>query len=127
MAKIELTLPARRDAAREARRALDQATWDIPDRTVEDLKLLVSELVTNSVRHAGLPAEATIDLKVDVTRERIRVEVIDDGDGFVPDVPQPSLYRSSGWGLFFVGEIADRWGVETNGRTRVWFEMDCVS
>ena len=95
----------------------------------ENAELLVSELVTNSVRHAGLPAEAGIEFSLRASAEVLMVEVADAGRGFEGDPPswhaaKPGSARSSGWGLFLVDRIADRWGaVETDGETRVWFEL----
>ena len=79
----------------------------------------MSELVTNSLRHTG---SADIELEVWRSDEVVRVDVCDHGAGFdVPGPPQPG--DASGWGLFMVDRLADRWGVETNGDTRVWFEL----
>ena len=38
--------------------------------------------------------------------------------------PDPDPARPSGWGLYLVRELSDRWGVERNKQTRVWFELD---
>ena len=54
----------------------------------------------------------------------LRVEVHDPGGGFVPSAPSPDPARPSGWGLYLVAELADRWGVDSDERTRVWFELD---
>ena len=95
----------------------------------ENAELLVSELVTNSVRHAGLPEEASIEFSIRASPDVLMVEVADSGQGFdhtspprpraVAGVPEPS-----GWGLFLVDRIADRWGaVQMAGDTRVWVEL----
>ena len=95
----------------------------------ENAELLVTELVTNCVRHAGLPAEASIEFSLRASAEVLMVEVADAGRGFDADSPtRPSAVagtaRSSGWGLFLVDRIADRWGaVQQDGETRVWFEL----
>jgi anti-sigma regulatory factor (Ser/Thr protein kinase) len=98
-------------------------------RVAENAELLVSELVTNSVLHAGLPEEASIEFSVRASAEVLMVEVADAGQGF----DHTSMLRPravagaaemSGWGLFLVDRIADRWGaVEMDGETRVWFEL----
>ena len=98
----------------------DEAT----DRVLEDLRLMISELLTNSVRHAGLKREDRIELCVNTTPRKFRVEVIDPGPGFQAPSELPTLYQDSGWGLFLVGRLADRWGVDYDGHTRVWFEID---
>ena len=95
----------------------------------ENAQLLVSELVTNSVRHAGLPEEASIEFSVRASAEVLMVEVADAGQGFdhttaVLSRAGASGDEASGWGLFLVDRIADRWGaVQMDGETRVWFEL----
>jgi anti-sigma regulatory factor (Ser/Thr protein kinase) len=122
---LDLRLASNVGAAAEARRALETFTGGLTARRRSDVELLVSELVTNAVRHGGLQAEDRIHLRADVDGARMRIEVQDPGRGFEPHAPQPDPSRESGWGLFLVGELADRWGVEraTPG-TRVWFEID---
>ena len=73
--------------------------------------MLVSELVTNSLRHTG---SAEIELEVWSSDEVVRVDVSDRGAGFDVDGP-PRPGKASGWGLFMVDRLADRWGVETSG------------
>jgi anti-sigma regulatory factor (Ser/Thr protein kinase) len=102
-----------------ARRALRSLNGSIDADLAEDVRLLVSELVTNSLRHTG---SDSIDLQVWRSDEVVRVDVSDRGAGFDVDGP-PRPGRASGWGLFMVDRLADRWGVETNGSTRVWFEL----
>ena len=94
----------------------------------ENAELLVSELVTNSVRHAGLPEEASIEFSVRASAEVLMVEVADAGQGFDHPSPRPRVVggvaEPSGWGLFLVDRISDRWGaVQMDGETRVWFEL----
>jgi len=95
----------------------------------ENAELLVSELVTNSVCHAGLPSEASIEFSVRASPEVLMVEVADAGHGFGNMTPaKPRVVAgsasASGWGLFLVDRIADRWGaVQVDGETRVWFEL----
>jgi anti-sigma regulatory factor (Ser/Thr protein kinase) len=89
--------------------------------TMAKLRLLVTELVANSVRHArGTP----IDLKVTVDQDLVRTEVSDGGDGFEPPPDDdPGPLKSSGWGLFLVRKMALRWGAEPATGT-VWFEIE---
>ena len=51
----------------------------------------------------------------------------DSGPGFDAGTPLPSLYQDSGWGLYLVEQIADRWGVKQEEGTCVWFEVDVAS
>jgi serine/threonine-protein kinase RsbW len=97
---------------------------ELPDGRERDVRLLVSELVTNAVRHANLDESDVIVLVIESEDEVLRVEVHDPGGGFVPTAPSPDPARPSGWGLYLVAELADRWGVDSDDRTLVWFELD---
>jgi anti-sigma regulatory factor (Ser/Thr protein kinase) len=122
--RYEVDLARDPDSAAEARRALGGLSDHLSPRRLEDARLLVSELVTNAIRHAGLDPDDMIKLVV-VTGERVlRIEVCDPGPGFELAEPVPDPARPSGWGLYLVRELSDRWGVERNEETRVWFELD---
>ena len=120
---LDLTLRATPDAPRDARHALDRLAREIPQNVLENVRLLVSELVTNCIRHAGVDPGATIELKVWPRDSIIRVEVSDPGEGFEPAPVSLSIYSTSGWGLYLVEQIADRWGVQVENGTKVWFEI----
>ena len=120
--RIERELPVAPEAAAEARHAL--AGISLADGRERDVRLLVSELVTNAVRHANLATADVILLVIDMGDHMLRVEVHDPGGGFVPSAPSPDPARPSGWGLYLVAELADRWGVDSDDRTLVWFELD---
>jgi anti-sigma regulatory factor (Ser/Thr protein kinase) len=86
------------------------------------LELLVSELVSNAVRHSRGPVEEPIVLTATVCEGIVRVAVIDAGEGFDPGARRrPAV--TGGYGLFLVEQIASRWGVDGVGGTRVWFEL----
>ncbi|MGH2682068.1 MAG: ATP-binding protein [Actinomycetota bacterium] len=120
---VEVLLPAAPEAASRARQSLAEFRAFLDPKVFEDLRLLVSELVTNSLRHAGLSGGDEIRLHVALADRAVRVEVCDGGPGFSPRDEVPSLHQQSGWGLFLVKQIADRWGVERDRRTCVWFEL----
>jgi anti-sigma regulatory factor (Ser/Thr protein kinase) len=128
MDEIDLRLasvPASVAAARRAVVGMD----DLAVSERADASLMVSEVVTNSVRHAGAGGDEEILLRARVDDETLRVEVTDPGPGFEPGRPQPRLESEDpgGWGLVLVDRLADRWGVERGAGTCVWFEMDRVA
>jgi anti-sigma regulatory factor (Ser/Thr protein kinase) len=83
--------------------------------------LLVSELVTNSVRHAGQPAGAPVHIRAAPVERGVRVEVEDQGHG--PVRRRSSGDDDGGFGLCLVERLAERWGVDHAGGTCVWFEL----
>jgi anti-sigma regulatory factor (Ser/Thr protein kinase) len=91
---------------------------------MEDVRLLVSELVTNSVRHADTQEGDRVELEVSVERDTLYVQVADTGPGFEPRPRRTGRSTPGGWGLFLVEKLSDRWGVARNSLTRVWFEID---
>jgi anti-sigma regulatory factor (Ser/Thr protein kinase) len=103
----------------------ERARWlpeSMPESERGALRLLVSELVTNAVRHVNRTTQP-IELAVRIDDGAIRVEVGDGGAGFKPGKPRPRG-ADGGFGLFLVERIATRWGVDTRDGTRVWFELD---
>jgi signal transduction histidine kinase len=108
-------------AVTAARLALSDLDSHLDASIAFDVRLLVSELVTNAVRHAGGEA---VRLVVGLTGTLLRIEVHDPGHGFELKPPPNDPLRASGWGLVLVEELADRWGIDHHPRTRVWFEMD---
>jgi diguanylate cyclase (GGDEF)-like protein len=120
---VTRVLAAQPAAAAEARHATLQLR--LPQRVRETLELLVSELVANSVRHAGLPVGAT--LKLDITHEtgRVRLAVHDSGIGFDPlQLRDTEPLACDGRGLAIIAALSDAWGVEraADGCT-VWCEV----
>src|SRR5467141_1606837 len=105
---------------RTARDAAGVLSPQLPEGKLDDLRLLVSELVTNSVRHAGLHSDDWIRIRLAIGGGHVRAEVSDTGHGFeLPADPDP--LAESGWGMYLLERIADRWGIERNGESRVWF------
>ncbi len=123
---LRMRLGSGPDAAAEARRAIAGLRADLDPPLMETLRLLVTELVTNSVRHTECDS---LTLRVAIGRAAVLTEVTDDGPGFdagaahegeLPDAHDPN---SSG-GLFLVQRRARDWGVKEDGSSkRVWFEL----
>jgi anti-sigma regulatory factor (Ser/Thr protein kinase) len=109
-------------APRDARRSLLPLEGDLTADRLDDLRVVVSELVTNAVTHSGLRRDGSIVLKVQLlSGSRVRVEVADTGGGFPGVSSRPS--DQHGRGLTIVGRLADRWGTEQDGGTKVWAEL----
>ena len=88
----------------------------------DTMALLVSELVSNVVLHAGTPCR----LRIDRVADRVRVEVGDDSDRVPRIVPPADPLAQSGRGLLLVDGLSAAHGIdlEPDGGKRVWFELD---
>jgi anti-sigma regulatory factor (Ser/Thr protein kinase) len=113
---LSLTLPPVPESATRARRAL--VSHGLEEELEHTITLLVTEIVANSVRHAG--GEADIHFAAVLAPGFARVEVLDAGAGFDPEV----RHDTDGYGLRLVDKLATRWGVERAQGTLVWFEVD---
>jgi anti-sigma regulatory factor (Ser/Thr protein kinase) len=113
--------PTAAAAARDALRGLEQR---LDGAVLDDIRLLVSELVTNAIRHADAPSGGEVGVDVSINGAGVRVEVADPGAGFEPAPRADVITKPGGWGLYLVDRIADRWGVIRNHANRVWFEVD---
>lgn len=116
---LELTLPPEAESVAEARERVCAAIApNLTDGTSDTLRLLVSELVTNAVRHGSHSQPVEVHAR---WNSEVRVEVSDHGNGFTPAPRIGAMDDPGGFGLFLVGQLADSWGVETNDGTTVWF------
>lgn len=120
---LTMTLPPDPRAARQARDAVSDLP-ELPSGRLDDVRLLVSELVTNSIRHGSLGALGRVTVRAFTHPDRVRVEVEDSGPGFAPRPRILSTDQTSGWGLYLVDQLASRWGAERADRNCVWFEID---
>jgi PAS domain S-box-containing protein len=120
---VQRQLPNAPEAASTARRVVDElAGAGFSAALLEDLRLLVSEVVTNAVRHAPAGGEIGFTVRARGTA-RVRVEVADPGHGFGYEGPAGSLDDEGGWGLYLVDQLASRWGIDEEPTTTVWFEL----
>jgi two-component sensor histidine kinase len=116
---VVVALPVTAHAPSAARRLLVSEGLD-PDLD-HTVCLLVSEIVTNSIRHSGQEERDRIVLAARLAPDYVRIEVRDGGRGFDPDI----RHHSTGFGLRMLDTLATRWGVDTDDRgARVWFEVD---
>jgi anti-sigma regulatory factor (Ser/Thr protein kinase) len=117
-----ITIAADRRAPSTAREWVDDVAARLDDPLRDDLRLIVSEIVTNAVKYGvGTPIHVCLHVRAP---DRVRGVVIDHG----PNAHQirlrsPDALSSGGRGLRIVHELADRWGVE-EGSTHVWFQLD---
>lgn len=121
---VDVSLSPGPQAPAEARRSLADGLGEFKPELFERLRLLVSELVTNSVRHAEVRRREDIRVLVEERDDAVRVTVTDAGKGFAPQPRRGGPDAGSGWGLYLVEHLSDRWGVLSDGRTSVWFELD---
>ena len=120
---LRLELDPSVEAASRARDALAQLDGHLENKQLEDIRLLVTELVTNSVRHAAAAPDEPVRLEVLVREDRVFVAVEDGGNGFRPRPRTDDSPEDGGWGLYLVDQVSDRWGVDADSRTRVWLEL----
>ncbi len=112
LGRLQLQLPPDPGAPAAARRALRALPLGARGA---DVLLLASELVTNAVVHSH--SDEPIELTAECGAGRTRVTVRDHGEGF--DFTPPH----EGYGLQMLAAATERWGVEHDGATCVWFEL----
>jgi anti-sigma regulatory factor (Ser/Thr protein kinase) len=115
MRELEIELRADEMAPRVSRARLGEIETFLGPRS-PDVSLVVSELVTNAVRHAASTQKVRVRVKTD--NEKIRLEVVDSGPGFAP-----TMSRGDGMGLTIIERLADDWGVKVDGECTVWVEL----
>lgn len=121
--QLEADLGVHPSHAGRARRLITAqlAAWQINGETGDVTVLLVSELVTNAMRHGGDP----IRLIADTTASGLRVEVYDGNGDVFPAIRDVRLDAPGGRGLRLVDALADRWGAVAAAAGKcVWFEID---
>ena len=121
--QLRMTLPAVGESVRLARYATRAVltAWRLT-HVEEAAALLVSELVTNVVRHARGTDVITVDLQAGRTWLRIEIQ---DTDRHWPQPRVPDGFDESGFGFILVEALASNWGVrETAAGKAVWAELD---
>jgi len=125
--RLKLRFRARPENLRRIRRGLEE--MGLPDQVMREGTLLTSELVTNSIRHAGLGPDDYIDVTAAWSGTVLRVVVRDSGStgpppGIVAGSIRPSPGGQSGWGLYLVDKLARSWGTNLEGSAGFWFELE---
>jgi serine/threonine-protein kinase RsbW len=121
---IHLRIPAKAEYITLCRLALTGLAQlrDIGEDTMADLKLALTEAVSNSVRHAyGEQGDGHVDITYFLQPDRLGIEVVDDGDGFDPDEAPPlegEELSEGGLGIAIIKTIADEFELQSQVGTR---------
>lgn len=116
---MDVELASGPGAPGQARQAVDSLRGILGERRHDDLRLILSELVTNAVEHS--PGKAiSVHIEVDESGT-VRGEIADEGDGTIT-VRSAGLELSGGYGMRIVDRLSREWGVKGDN-TRVWFEL----
>jgi anti-sigma regulatory factor (Ser/Thr protein kinase) len=121
---LELSLPGGPEAPRAARQPLAAALRDrLGERTRGDALIVVSELVTNAIRHGGARLRSDdVSVHAALREGMLRLEVTDPGPGFEPGGHGPRA--DGGYGLHLLDRLATRWGVTGGDPVTVWVELE---
>jgi serine/threonine-protein kinase RsbW len=123
MRTVRLSVPARAEFIALARLALTGLAdiVALSDELLADLKLALTEAVSNSVRHAYADGAGYVSIAYELTGDALVVEVVDDGKGFDPDRP-PALegeeLTEGGLGIAIIRTIADEFELSSQPGVR---------
>jgi serine/threonine-protein kinase RsbW len=119
---IRLTIPAKAEYITLGRLALIGVSRlrELPQETLADLKLALTEACSNSVRHAYPGGDGLVEIVYDLQPDRLVIEVADDGEGFEPGrgAPAGDELVEGGLGISIIRSVADELeiGARENGR-----------
>ena len=120
-----IDLVGRPECVQEARAFVRERLGD-QHPSLDDVELLVSELVTNSVRHSNSRDGGTVTVVLAAIPDGVHAMVIDDGSDTVPAIRIDPADEAceGGRGMFLVDQLAQRWGTKDDAAGRsVWFEV----
>ena len=109
-----------------ARRALVSAlrALGVDPVVVDESEIVISELVTNAVRHARPLPAGKIRVSWSVRASVVEIDVTDGGGPTTPHPAPRSVWSAGGRGLRIVGSLAHEWGVRENrSGSTVWASM----
>jgi anti-sigma regulatory factor (Ser/Thr protein kinase) len=122
-----MSLPARASSATTARSEVtSRLAARVASGALEDVRLLLTELITNALRHSGMSADDEIGVTAAVNDGTVRIEVHDPGHDGPVEVRDPGA-RGGGYGLFLVDRLTSAWGVDRLDGTTVWAELSAGS
>lgn len=121
---VERTFAGEAASVALARAFVGSEVGEVTPEALDAITIMVSEMATNSVRHA----QSAFRVVVERTDDVVRVTVHDDGGG-TPAVQSPTPDKPSGRGLYIVEVLADAWGVDqgAGGAKAVWFSLDLTA
>lgn len=123
---VGVSVPHERTGVRIARHAFaDQLAADgVPPEDREDAMLVLSELVSNAVKHAAPLASGEINVRWQVADDLLHIEITDGGAGTRPNPSVPVLSALGGRGLDIVRTVSSQWGVsEDDDTVTVWADV----
>jgi anti-sigma regulatory factor (Ser/Thr protein kinase) len=124
--QMDLQLSGGPMAPRLAREAVSSLRDQVPPGLLDDVRLVITELVTNSVLHGSVGPTDQVHVRIRVEGSTVTLEVDDPGRG-APAKASPREDQTGGWGLFLVDRLADRWGVKQGPPASVWAELSVAS
>ncbi|MBO3745983.1 ATP-binding protein [Streptosporangiaceae bacterium NEAU-GS5] len=109
-------------AVARQRLCADLLAAGVPEPIVDDVVLVLSELLSNALRHAHPLASGQLKATWSCLEQRVEVAVSDGGAATEPRAGRPTLSSLGGRGLGIVDYLAERWGVrhEPDAGTTVW-------
>jgi serine/threonine-protein kinase RsbW len=123
MRTVRLRIPARAEYVALARLALSGLAdiSALSEELLADLKLALTEAVSNSVRHAYADGAGFVSVAYKLSRDAIAIEVVDDGEGFDPERPPPlegEELTEGGLGIAIIRTIADDFELDSQPGVR---------
>ncbi len=107
-----------------ARASLSVLEPHLDEDRLQTLRLVITELITNSIRHSGIDEQGVVGLGIRLQDGVLRCTVSDPGAGFEkPEVVKPHSDRPGGFGLVILESVSSSWGVTQDELFRVWFEL----